>query len=167
MPYAAYESSHDGRDFSFDGRDQAGGILGKLSPRVPPVVLAETLDELRLKARAHLGEFPDAFLYLVDSENSVYEIMINKKHHEAIEKAWRYVGISIALLIFCLTCLFCSARGDLAVWGILCFGGISILYFGVVKLGFFNEIEGAVVCEIILILVLILVPAITRLNLSH
>jgi len=49
MTFAGYEARHDGKDFDFEGRDDAAGILGTFRPNdAPPVVTAETLEELHL-----------------------------------------------------------------------------------------------------------------------
>lgn len=161
MAYAAYESCHDGKDVSFKERDLTRGILGQFNPRADPVAVADTLDELRLKARAHLGEFPDVLLYLVDSENLVHERVLNKKHHEAVQRAGQRAAISIGLLVLCFTCLV-GTPGGLERWGPGCFIGISVLYIGIVKAGLFNEAEGAVVCEILLIILLILTTTLAQ-----
>ena len=106
MALSAYQARHDGTDFVFDGRDDAAGILGTFRPgEAPPVVTAETLEELEQKVRAHLGEEPAAFLYLADGNGHVYRIMINKKYHAAIGSAERRTAISVALLVFSVTCL--------------------------------------------------------------
>ena len=79
MTFAAYQARHNGTDFSFEGRDEAAGILGVfMAGEAPPVVTAPTFEELEREARAHLGKEPDAFLYLTDGDGHVYRIMINE-----------------------------------------------------------------------------------------
>lgn len=161
MLYAAYQARHDGTDFSFDGRDDANGILGTFSPDgVPPIVTADTLDGLRTLARAHLGEEPGAFLYLTNADGRVLEIMINAKYHRALEAANRSTGIAGALLLFCTTSLVATAFSMIGWWAIVAFVGAACLYCVILRLRLFNEIEGAVICEIFLILGLVLIPAI-------
>ncbi len=77
MAYAAYKKQRRGAEFSFEKRSEARGILGTFAATTDPIATAETLDELRRKARAYLGDHPDAMLYVVDSESLVHEIMIN------------------------------------------------------------------------------------------
>ncbi len=88
--------------------------------------------------------------------------MINKEYHAAIDRRERYVAMSLTIMAFCVTCLVGTAVGGVGVWGLAYFGGVSILYFGTVRVGFYNELEGAVVCEILLILSLILFPLLGR-----
>ena len=163
MHYAAYQARHDGTDFSFTGRDDVAGILGTFSPGgVPPVVTGDTLDEVRIRARAHLGEEPGAFLYLTDADGRVYEIMINVKHHRVTEAANRRTAITGAILLFCITCLLATAFGLGAWLAILGFLGAGCVYCLILRVRLFNEIEGAVICEIFLILGLLLIPAIKK-----
>ena len=165
MAFAAYQARHDGTDFVFDGRDDAAGILGTFRPgEAPPVVTAETLEELEQKVRAHLGEEPAAFLYLADGNGHVYRIMINKKYHAAIGSAERRTAISVALLVFSVTCLITASLTSLGAWTLVCFAGAVGLYVLILRVGLFNEIEGAVICEILLILALLLVPALEKLR---
>jgi len=163
LHYAAYQARHDGTDFSSTGRDEAAGILGTFSPNgVPPVVTADTLDEIRVRARAHLGEEPGAFLYLTDADGRVYEIMINVKYHRATEAANRCTVITGALLSFCVTSLLATALGLGAWWAIAGFLVAACVYCVIMRAKLFNEIEGAAICEIFLVLGLLLIPAIKK-----
>lgn len=159
MTFVAFQAKNDGTDFSFEGRDEDAGILGRHPPsETPPVVTAETLEDLKRKARAFLGKEPDAVLYLADTDNHVYEIMINEKHHAAVESVQRRTAISIALLIFCVTCLL----GAGSLGSLLCFVGISTLYALILRFRLYNEIEGAVVCLILLFVIIMLIPVLQR-----
>lgn len=163
MTFTAYQARHDGTDFSSKGRDEAAGILGRHTPsEAPPVVTAHTLEELKLEARAYLGKEPDALLYLTDADRRVHQIMLNEKHHAAIDSAGRRNAISIALLVFCVTCLLGASLGALGAWALLSFVSAVALYALILRVGLLNEIEGAVLCEILLILALILIPALHR-----
>ena|GEM_PF-4804352 len=100
-------------------------------------------------------------LYLTDREGRVHQILKhnNKKHLEAIGKAEYRYSVAVALLVFCVTCLFAASFGLEGLWALLSFVGASMLYVMVVRLGIQNAIEGAVVCEMILILSLLLILA--------
>lgn len=165
MTFAAYQARHDGSDFTFEGRDDAAGILGTFRVGdASPVVTAETLEELEHKARAHLGDEPDAFLYLTNAKAHVYRIMINKKYQATIERAARREEITVALLVFCVTCLVAASLGSLGVWALVGFVCVVGLYAITLGVGLFNEIEGALVCEILLILALLFIPALEKLR---
>jgi hypothetical protein len=153
MAFAAYQSRHDGTDFSFEGRDEAAGILGQYKPGdAAPVLTAQTLEGLKQEARAYLGKEPGASLYLTDAENRVHGIMINEKHHVALERAERHLVISVALLIFCATCLVAASAGVAGKWALLGFVSTTALYALILRMRLFNVIEGAACCEILLIL---------------
>lgn len=164
MAFAAYQARHDGTDFVFEGRDDAAGILGTFRPGdAPPVVIAETLEELEQKVQAHLGEEPAAFLYLTDGNGHVYRIMINGKYHAAIESANRRTVISVTLLVFSVTCLLAASATSPGAWTLVCFAGAVGLFALILRVGLFNEVECAIVCEILLILALMLAPTIDKL----
>lgn len=157
MRFAAYEQRSGTRGFSFERRNDAAGILGSCTlGEVTPVVTACSLEELKREARAYLGTEPDAILYLTDGDCRVYEIVSNDKHHAAIDKAERLVAISVVLLIFSITCLSAAALGSHGASALLLFAGVVSIYGLIVGTGIQNEIEGAVLCEILLILTLLL-----------
>ena len=159
MRFAAYEQRRGTVDFSFEGRNDAAGILGSCTlSEATPVVTACSLEELKREVRAYLGTEPAAILYLTDGDCRVYEIVINKKHHAAVDKAERRLGISVALLIFSITCLLAASLGSHGAWALLLFAGVVSIYGLIVGTGISNEIEGAVTCEILLILTLLLTP---------
>jgi hypothetical protein len=163
MTFAAYQSRHDGTDFSYEGRDESAGILGIFRPNnAAPVVTAHTLEELERKANAHLGKEPDAFLYLTDVDGHVYRIMINAKYHATVERANRRTAISVVLVIFSTTCLIGASLGSLGALALLGFVGVTVLYALILRAELFNEIEGAVACELLLILALLLIPLLQR-----
>jgi hypothetical protein len=155
VTFAAYQARGDGPDFSFEGRDEAAGVLGTLRPAdAAPVATAGTLEVLEREAKAHLGSESDAILYLADGGGRVHRIMTNVKHHAAVERAARRTAIAVALLVFCATCLL--AAPALGGWAQLAFAGAAGVYTLVLRAGLFNALEGAVVCEILLILTLVL-----------
>jgi hypothetical protein len=163
VTFAAYRARHDGTDFSFEGRDEAVGVLGTRRPSGSrPVATARTLEELEREARAHLGIEPDDVLYLTDGRGRRHRIMTNEKHHAAIAGAARRTAVAVGLLVFSVTCL--PAAVSLGAWAILAFAGVAGLYVLVLWLGLFNELEGAVACEILLILALVLVSQLQRVS---
>jgi len=155
MAFSAYQARRDGTDFSFEGRDEGPS-------EAPPVVTAHSLEELEREARAHLGKEPDALLYLTDGDGRVHRIMINEKHHAAREWAERRTVISVALLVISVTCLIGASAGLVGAWALFGFVSAVALDALIVRSGFSNEIEGAVVCEILLILALLLIPQLQR-----
>ena len=82
--------------------------------------------------------------------------MSNKDDHAAIEKAERRIAIAWAVLVLCFTCLIGASFGSLGIIPLLAFVGAASLYALILRVGFLNEIEAAVLCEILLILALLL-----------
>ncbi len=126
--------------------------------------MADTLEELRRETRAYLGKEPNAFLYLTDADNRVYEIVSNEKHQAALEIARRHTTISVALLTLCLTCLLGASGGSLGGWAVVCFFSVGTLYALILRARLFNEVEGFIVCEILLILALMVIPVLVRVH---
>lgn len=169
MTFFAYRQGTG--SFTSEGRDESAGILGKRLPsEEPPIATAPTLEELEREAWAYLGKEPDAHLLLTDSEGNVRALMSSVKHHEAIAIA-RAEGdyvISVVYLIFSLTCLLGVALGGVSgTVALLSFVGVVSLYILMLRTKFMNEAEGALVCEIMLIFVLLLIPAIQKVRDHH
>jgi hypothetical protein len=163
MAYAAYRGIGNDTGFSFEGGDEDAGILGTYTPgETPPLLTADTLDELRLKAWAHLGREPDDFLILTDDQGRVYEFLSSPKHREGGFKAEERLTVAIALLVFCLTCLIGSAFGSIGGWALPCFVVAAAVYGVIVRADFFNELEAAVICEIMLIMTLLIVAGVQK-----
>jgi hypothetical protein len=158
MGFAAYESDRIDADVSYGERKEARGLMGKLKPKSSPIAVAENVEELRQKARAHLGEFPDALLYLVDGDMFVLEILTNEKHHEIVRQAVRWQGALAGILLFCLTSFLVGAVlvGNPAGC-LIRFAIVTMLYVGILSIKIVNEIAAAVVCEMVLIALLITV----------
>ena len=50
------------------------------------------------------------------------------------------------------------------MWSLACFGGAVAVYAVLLRVGLFNEIEGAAGCEALLVLTLLLIPAIQHIR---
>ena len=170
MTFSAFLARNDGTDdFSFEGRDERAGILGTFAPcGDSPVITAPTLEDLERDARTFLGNKPEELLYLTDCDCRVFRIVINKEYHEAVAQAHAAVAqatkratISLAILAFSVTALLGATIGSIGIWPLLFFVGAVILYSLLLTLGLFNEIEGAILCEIMLILAMAAVNRLT------
>ena len=69
--------------------------------------------------------------------------------------------ISFSILTFSVTALVGATIGSLGIWAALILVGAVTLYALFLKWGLFNEIEGAIVCEILLILVIAAISRVT------
>lgn len=161
LKYSAYQSRNDGTDFSSEGRDAAVGIRGRhIHNGATPIATADTLQELQHEARAYLGKVPEASLYLTDADDWIHDTMINEKYHEATGNAAVRTAICIALLMFCMTALIGAALGFPARWALLSFIAATALYAAILKAKMYNEIEGAVICEMLLILISVMISTV-------
>ena len=148
---------------SLEGRDEVSGVIGVYRPGdAPPVATAPTLMELAHEARAHLGKEPDACLYLTDCDGRVQQIMINEKHHASVERGRRHTAIAVAVLVFSVTCL--PAAVGVGAWVLVAFLSVSAVYAVLLRAGLFNVVEGAIFCEMVLVLGLFLIPILKRIS---
>jgi hypothetical protein len=145
--------------FKWEGRDESTGVQGTLNPSQPPMFSGTDLASAEMFAKAHLGAEPGDFLYITDNQFRVRRSMINKKHHAAIEKAYKWTVLGYGLLIICFACLATAAGSQLGAWPLMAFVAIGLIYVAVVRLGLFNEIEGLVLCLILLLFAIILLQS--------
>jgi hypothetical protein len=157
--------AYRGGVISFEGRDEAAGVLGRFTPRnATPMLAADTLEKLEHDAWAYVGKEPDACLYLTDKDDRLYKIILNQQYHQAAGKAERRLTVAIVLLVFCITCLLTASLGSLGIGALLCFVGVVALYAFIVRMEMFNTIEGAVLCQLLLVMALFLVSAVQKLQ---
>jgi hypothetical protein len=95
---------------------------------------------------------------LTDAEFHVHEMMVNVAKPSAIVRG---TAIAVVLLVFGVTCLIAAVLG-LGIWPLVGFVASALIYCVMLRVGLFNEIEGALVCEVFLILGLVLMPAINK-----
>lgn len=149
MAFAAYKPRHDGKDFSFKGRDDEAGILGTLDPgEDQPVANADTLAQIELEGWAYLGREPSARLYLTDDEYRIHDILSNETYHAEMEKAGQLSATVLILLIFCLTCLVAASFGSFGRWPFVVFLGAIGLYWLLDGLMGLRELESGFIIEI-------------------
>ena len=67
------------------------------------------------------------------------------------------VFMTIALLVFLGSAILGTAFAGFVVWGLCCFVAVSVLYGFLVGSHFFNEVEAALVCELLLIPTLLII----------
>lgn len=164
MQWLAYSS--EGSHFSHGGRIEAKGIIGALEPASEPVVEADSLEDLELKARAYLERF-HAPLYLADSDNRVYAIVIDNSHLRAVKQANEQSSAATAISVFSVTVLVAAPAAGSHWWALVLFSSICIFYRALLKTKISNAIEAAVICEILLVMVLFLAPTVREAMALH
>ena len=155
MRYFVY-SGHD-LTVSYEWCDEKGCVLGTVRPKSPPVVEADNLDEAENQEKAYLTREPMAFLYLTDAEGHVYKTIWDERLHARAALREKTVFMTIALLVFLGSAILGTAFAGFVVWGLCCFVAVSVLYGFLVGSHFFNEVEAALVCELLLIPTLLII----------
>jgi len=145
---------------SHDNYDEAKGALGRLVSKSDSIGESESLDDATEIAYAHLGRVPSEAVYIADENDVVRKIVFNDAYHKERETSERWLCASVSLLILCLTSFVGTIASGIGIVGLLIFVVIAILYLVVVRTRIQNEVEGAVVCFIILVLIFLLLPAI-------
>ena len=107
-----------------------------------------------------LGREPSDGVYIADDEDVIRKVVFNDAYHKERENSERWVCMSIALLVLCLETFVGTLVTDAGFGGLVIFGGIAALYSLVVRTRIQNEVEGAVVCFIIVVLTFLLLPAV-------
>jgi len=144
--YFAYSSRAGPWTMSFAEGSAPGEVLPRLQTGAAPFAVADDLATLEEKAYAHLGRHPDDSVHLTDAAGQVHKTLRNESHWQSLKRQTRLHARAWALLAL--------GRG---VAGLGLFALATLMYLGVVPGGIENELEGAVLCEIILILALVLV----------
>jgi len=116
--------------------------------------------------KQHLGVEPADFLYITDDQFRVRQTMINRKHHAAVDKAFRWTGLGYGLLMLCFACLAASPSNP-GPWPLVFFLAAALLYTVIVVFGLFNEVEGLMFAGILLLLASILLPTLLKFYAHH
>ena len=160
MRFHAYPNRQGSVVVSHDIYDEQNGTLGRLVAKPNSIGDAESIDLATEIAYAHLGRAPSDAVYIADDNDIIRKVVFNDAYHKERENSERWVCMSIALLVLCFTTFIGTIVTELGLGGLLLFSGIAILYVFVVRTRIQNEVEGAVVCFIILVLIFFLLPAV-------
>jgi Flp pilus assembly protein TadB len=152
MKYAAYTSVRE-RD---EPRREDEGRLSRLEPQGQPILAADSLEELRRKALACLREDPDRTLYLADPDGVVREVLSDEEHRAAKDRRSRRGCMAVVILVFCLTTLVLGLPTGPSLWCLGALAGASLLYVLAVKTDVLNEVEAAIGCWLLLVVILLL-----------
>ncbi len=160
MSFHAYPNRQGSVVVSHDNYDEEKGTLGRLVSKPDGIGHAESIDLATEIAYAHLGRAPSDAVYIADDNDIIRKVVFNDAYHKERENSERWVCMSIALLVLCLVTFSGTIVIGLGFGGLLLFGGIAVIYVFVVRTRIQNEVEGAVVCFIILVLIFLLLPAV-------
>jgi hypothetical protein len=160
MQYHLYSDSNRTLSVDYTMRREDAGILGKIVTEMEPTASADTKDAVVEMAYAHLGRNPSDMLYVADSKGQLYQIIINRKYHEACDANGRAIAIAWASFTLSIISFVIAVIMELGYTGLLIGSVVLGLYYGAVRWKIFNEIEACVVCVILLVLTMLLVPAV-------
>ncbi|MFN8740399.1 MAG: hypothetical protein ACK5YR_10805 [Pirellula sp.] len=164
MQYHLYSDSNRTLSVDYTMRREDAGILGKIVTEMEPTASADTKDAVVEMAYAHLGRNPSDMLYVADSKGQLYQIIINRKYHEACDANGRAIAIAWASFTLSIISFVIAVIMELGYTGLLIGSVVLGLYYGAVRWKIFNEIEACVVCVILLVLTMLLVPQSTLLT---
>lgn len=158
MPYHVYPRC-DGTAVSYAEHDASLGIHGRLTAKPNPIGSADDIADAIEIAYAYLGRNPSDAAYIADDDDLIHDVILNDGYHADQHKFEILLCSSIVLLIYCFTAFASSTFFGAGLTSFLSFIGVSLLYFAITRTGLQNEVEGGVVCFMILILLLLLLPA--------
>ncbi|MGC1276363.1 MAG: hypothetical protein WBC44_21890 [Planctomycetaceae bacterium] len=167
-PFAACSLQSGRIEFAAPGSDDPDRRVRVVSA---PKSFAES-DDLAVieeKAYARLGREPEDTVYLIDRERRLIRALSvdNRKLYESIERHGRWQFIAWTLFVLCLIPFVASAIGGMPLLGLAIFALASLLYLGIILTGLQNEVEGAIVGFVVLILCLLMLPAIQNARERH
>lgn len=139
-------------------RDEARGVICRLTAKSASIGTSESLEDAIEIGYAYLGRHPSESIYIANDADEVHKFLINHKYfaqREALEKSG---CMGKALLVLCCVSFAGSVPLGVGLGGLALFATIALVYVFVVRTGIENEVEGAVVCLMILILTLTLIP---------
>ena len=158
MPYHVYPRQ-DGAVVSHVEYDANLGIHGRLTAKPSPIGSTDSIADATEMAYAYLGRNPSGAVYIAGDDDLIYDVILNDGYHADQSKNEKLLCLSFSLLIFCFTAFASSTFVGAQLGSFLSFIGVSLLYIGITRTGIQNEVEGGVVCFIILVLLLLLLPA--------
>ncbi len=161
MQYHLYSDSNRTLTVDYTTRREDAGVLGTIRSEMEPTASADTKDAIVEMAYAHLGRNPSDMLFVADSKGQLYQIIINRKYHEACDANGRAIAIAWASFALSIVAFVMAVTMELGYFGLLIGGMAFGLYYGVVRWKLLNEIEACIVCVILLVLTMLLVPAVS------
>ena len=160
MKYFAYAQTGDTIRLDYAGRDAERGIIGTVHNLPEPIVESDTLDAAIVAGYAYIGQHPAASVYIADVNSLLHEILLCHPHHEQISKLQRSLFVAWTCFTFAILSLLATALMALGVAGLALAAFAILLYLLMIRVGFMNEVESAMVSLIFSILLFFLVPAI-------
>ncbi|MFM7116054.1 MAG: hypothetical protein ACKO0N_05410 [Planctomycetota bacterium] len=157
VQYLIYISTNGAPQIDYAARDEEAGILGSLREVSAPLLKADSIEDATEKAYAHLGRNPADLLFLADSNNLLYDILLNRQYHRDCNSLSRGKMRGWACFILALISLVLTVSLGLGSLGLLICGAAVSLYLLLLLTRAFNEIQAGFACIILLIVTALLI----------
>jgi len=157
MQYLIYLSKPGVPQIDYAARDEAAGILGSLRGVPEPLLKAESFEEAVEKAFGHLGRNPADLLFLADSNDLLYDILLNRQYHRDCTTLSRGKTRGWACFLLASVSLVLTVSQGLGSLGLLICGIAVGLYLLLVLTRAFNEIQAGFACVILLVVAALLI----------
>ena len=160
MTFFAYVRTNDTLRLDYAGRDEDRGIIGTVHDLPDPIAECETLDAAVAAGYAYIGQHPSASVYVADENSLLHEMLLCAPYHEEVSGLNKSLFVAWSCFAFATLSLLATAILGLDSKGLALAAFAIGLYLFVIRVGFMNEVESAIVCLIFSTLIFFLVPAI-------
>ena len=138
--------SADAGTISFESRDDDEGILGTLREVRSILCSTPSRDEAEALAEAEASKCPEKVFYVIDNNHHVVRCVTNQEGHTV---SW--IPRAIAVCVFAVTCVVGGLAGLQTLTCLTVFVGAATLYSILSRLRVANELEAAVVVELLIL----------------
>ena len=160
MTYFAYVRTNNTLRLDYAGRDEDRGIIGTVHDLPEPIAECESLDAAVAAGYAYIGQHPAASVYVTDANALLYKMLLCYPHHEQVSALQKNLFVAWTCFVFAALSLLATAVFGLGSSGIALAAFAIGLYLLMIRVGFMNEVESAIICLIFSTLIFFLVPAI-------
>lgn len=157
MQYLIYLSTRGSPQIDYAARNEDAGIIGSLRETPEPLLTADSHEEAVEKAYAHLGRNPADLLFLADSSNLLYEILLNRQYHRDCNSLHRGKLRGWGCFTLALFSLVLTASLGLGSLGLVICGAAIALYLLLLLTRAFNEIQAGFICLVLLVVTALLI----------
>ncbi len=160
MTYFAYVRTDDTLRLDYAGRDEDRGIIGTVYDLPEAIAECDTLDAAVAAGYAYIGHHPSASVYVADANALLHKMLLCHPHHKQVSGLQKSLFVAWTCFAFAALSLVATVLFGLGTAG-LALATFSIgLYLLMIRIGFMNEVESAMISLIFSTLLFFLVPAI-------
>jgi len=160
MTYFAYVRTDGTLRLDYAGRDENCGIIGTVYDLPEPIAECDTLNAAVAAGYAYIGQHPSASVYVVDANSLLHKMLLCHPHHEQVSGLQKSLFVAWTCFTFAALSLLVTVLLGLGPQGLALALFAIGLYLLMIRLGFMNEVESAMICLIFSTLIFLLVPAI-------